>query len=549
MCREGGRPTRPSTGTHRYTLFQRDERAASVQVGAVLLFGLAIVSLTFYQAYIVPQETRAAEFDAYQEASTDLVELQNDVVEAGTAGSRSGTTVMTGAQYPPRVWSINPSPPAGVIRTTAAGNVTVSNAVSPADSDVAEVWDGSEKNFSTNRVTFDPAYSELSGDPIAVDGTLTYRQTSTTVQPLTSQSLLIGKRLTLVTITGDVNDGGQTTSLTTEPVSVSRESVPVTGASDVDADGDPELFVTVPTEASVEQWRDRLLAPNENVENVSAVPGGVRIELNGSVTYQLHLAQVEVRERGDGGDTTAPAPHYIVRAAGQNGSITTNQTADVTAEVRDRFNNPVPGTTVTFTDPTGATTNISTNEFGQATFSWTPLDTGSDTIDATFGGGDLAREQTTFTVQVGSACPDNDPECGDGEVNEKALDAQDQFLDNGQSTDVFLDSAVDDGSTVLLNFNNTGSETWTAFEVRLISYYTGNANNQITGDYNTTTVQWSGEFAALNHNYTVASGETHTAPLSNLDDSPGRGDWLLFSVKYERADGKLSVSTYIQQVQ
>ena len=530
-------------------MFRSDERAVAMQVGAALLFGFLIVSLAFYQAFVVPQESRKVEFDAYQEASDQLVQLHNDVVDAGTTGSRSGTTVKTGVDYPVRTWTINPGAPASVIRTTDTENVTLSNASSVNDPDVMEYWDGSTKEFRTKRLSFEPGYNELKATPLALDGTLAYRQTEGEIQPLTSQAFLIGDRITLVTVSGDVSDGGQATTLTTEPVSVSEKPVPITSTEDPDGDGDPELYITLPSEAPATQWQDRLLASNPNVVGVTDVAGGVRVELDGSVTYRLRLAQVEVRERGDGGDTVSPTGHYVVRAAGHNTSITANQTADLTAEVRDRYNNPVSGTEVTFTDPSGGTTNVTTNEFGQATFSWTPTETGEDSINASFDGGDIAREKTTFTVEVGAACPDNDAECGGGRATEKALEAQDQFLDNGQSTDIFLDSAVDDSNTIRLNFNSTSTYNWTAFEVRLITYYTGNSNNQITGDYDGTTIEFSGLFTALNSNYTVDTGTTYEATLNNLDDNPSKGDWVLFSVKYEREDGKLTVSTYIQQVQ
>lgn len=61
--------------TFRQRAFGADERAAALQIGAVLLFGFLVISLVFYQAFIVPQETRAAEFDAYQEASNQFVQL------------------------------------------------------------------------------------------------------------------------------------------------------------------------------------------------------------------------------------------------------------------------------------------------------------------------------------------------------------------------------------------------------------------------------------------------------------------------------------------
>ena len=66
-----------------------DDRGQSVQIGFVLIFGILIVTLSIFQAGIVPNQNRTVEFNHYQEVRNDMTVLYTEVVSLGSS-SRSG---------------------------------------------------------------------------------------------------------------------------------------------------------------------------------------------------------------------------------------------------------------------------------------------------------------------------------------------------------------------------------------------------------------------------------------------------------------------------
>lgn len=388
-----------------------DDRGQAIQIGAVLLFAFLIIAAAFVQAVVVPQHNKEIEFNSYQQTSADMIDLRNALLAAAGRGAQVGTNVRTGAQYPARVFFVNPGQPAGQVRNGTARNVTVQNAVAVNAPDTDDYWDGTDRNFSTRDAVFSPAYNRLDVPPVVVTGQLAFRRIEGGGVPITEQTLVRNRRISLVTVTGDFGGGGLSTALTAEPVSVSTRTVQVRNASGA------SLVLTVPTSLPASTWETEVLDGATTVVDVreNATREAVDIELEDGV-YELTLARVVLREESESttfGDATA---HYVVRAGGDNATITTDQTAELTAEVRDRFNNPNESAVVTFTtgDGTlsngttaGSTVNATTDEHGRATVSYDPSDSGTKTVTAEVdvdddGDFDLARETTTFTVQVGA---------------------------------------------------------------------------------------------------------------------------------------------------
>lgn len=386
--------------------FRGDDRAQALQVGAILLFGFLILSLSLYQASIVPDQNRGVEFNAYQEAASDLTELRNDVITAASKDTTTGTNVKTGAKYPSRSVFVNPGPPNGRLRTTAARNVSIENLTTvngEATNTRLFVENGvSGRNYSTRDVRFTPNYHNLDAQPMVVTGQQVYRYTGTAdgrFIPLSGQSLLQGDRLNLLFITGDLSAGGSTATVMTEPVSASTRTVTVTG------DGsDIVLTLGTPTGVSAETWVNKtgesLNASNPRVLDVEPDGDQVRITLDGSRTYRLSLAKVEVRAENDVDNASDPKPAYVLSKTANGTTVTVGERIELRVEVRDAYNNPLSGTTVEFTYPDGSTETVTTDSEGVARISYKPGDSGTKKFTAEITDPTVANAEPTTTFSV-----------------------------------------------------------------------------------------------------------------------------------------------------
>ncbi|PSQ44965.1 hypothetical protein BRD17_02455 [Halobacteriales archaeon SW_7_68_16] len=404
-----------------------DDRAQALQVGAILLLGFLIVGLSLYQVTVIPDQNRGVEFNAYQETGSNLIDLRNDVTKVASEGSTTGTNVRTGAEYPSRSLFVNPGPPNGRLRTTEPRNVTLEN-VTTADGEAANtesfVENGiSGRNHSTQDIHFAPNYNVLDAQPMVVTGQQAYRYTNGTDSPfipLSGQTLLQGDRLNLLSIAGDLDARGTMSSVTTEPVSTSTRTVTVTGDG-----GDIGLRLGTPAGVDADTWvnntGESLNTSNDRVLDVEPDGGRVRIELNGSRTYKLKLARVEIREQNDVSDVSNPEPAYVVSRVANGTPAAVNETIDLGVEVRDRYNNPLAGTDVQFTYPNASIENLTTDENGVATISYEPTDGGSkeftaEIVDAVVAGGEptTAFSLTVFESTTGGGGDGSGGGSGDG---------------------------------------------------------------------------------------------------------------------------------------
>lgn len=356
-----------------------DDRGQIVQLGVVFMLGLLVVVMSVYQASVVPQENKEIEFAASEQARADVSELRNAIIETAVTGTRTGTTVKTGAQYPSRVLFVNPPPPNGRLRTTDAQNVSVSNARA-TDGDIDDYWNGQRLNFSSKTLVFAPNYNEFDAAPIRIVGGFAYRNYSGRILTETAQPFVRGNRITLVTLAGDLQAGGYATAVTSEPVSASTRTVTVTG------DSGP-FNVTIPTEIPADAWRETILAaeydPDSDASDryVKAVtqdgPQAVTITFEGDATYELALAKVAVSESDQSGVST-PTAHYLVAPLDAQVNTGSDSRAKLVVEARDRFNNPRSNANVTVEAAAGRfetrdgealgenTATVRTNENGRA---------------------------------------------------------------------------------------------------------------------------------------------------------------------------------------
>lgn len=446
-------------------------RGQAIQVGAILLFGILILGVSIYQATVVPQQNARVEFNAYQEATDDMVSVRNDVETAATKGSAAGTVVQTGATYPARTIFVNPGTPAGTLSTTSTEPVQLHGvrAIGSEPENVERFWNGTSRAYDTSRLTFTPSYNEFDGPPVVLSQQSVYRTPGTQVLPVSATTFVSGNRITLVTVRGDLNTAGVTTAVTAEPVSTATRTVVVTGSGST-------FNITVPTPGPATAWNQSVgedVVANPNV--VATSPNAnetVTVTFNGSRRYELRLAAVELRGRSDARTIPRPDPTYVVPVT-TNGTVAPDQPTPVTVEVRDRYDNPVSGTDVTLTlvqgmgefAQGGTSRTVATDGGGRATVALVPDPdyTGNLTVRATYDFDGSGTVEAIERTDIGLST------AGDGQTD---VNAERGGVKLGTS----VAGSTGNSNLVDLVLNNTADEERAITDARVAFYFTTGQN-------------------------------------------------------------------------
>ena len=348
------------------------DRGQSIQVGAVLLFGILIVALAVWQAVGVPNQNEQVEFDHNQEVQQQLTELRGSILSLPGSTVGQSTTVTLGTRYPARAITINPPPASGTIETVGTtdsrSNITIANTT--AGGELGDFWNttpGDPQTYNTGRIEYQPNYNVYGDAPTTVYGqSVLYNEFTGTDRrlALSEQALIDGDRITLVTLNGSLRENRiDSVGIDLNPVSTRTRTVELTNRTA------GNITITLPTQLDSGQWDD-LLADEERVSDVRPGDGDtVVIELRPG-TYDLQLAKVGL---GTGvGDETE---QYLTDVGGTAFSINSDETQTVTVEARDRFNRPLSGVTINATaekNDTAFATTKTTGPDGQARFTYDP---------------------------------------------------------------------------------------------------------------------------------------------------------------------------------
>jgi len=383
-----------------------DDRGVTVQIGTVLLFAVLIVLVSTYQATVVPQQNEQVEYNHNQRVHGQLQDLRDELHRTAATGTPGTATVSLGTRYPERALFVNPAPPSGRLATTGRANVTIENAT--ASGETGDYWNGAARNFSTRGLTYEPRYSVYQDPPTTVyrNGVLYNRFADANVT-LAGQQLISGNRISLVALNGSLSESTNgAASVNVQPVSAPTRTVSVQNET-------ANVSIAVPTSLSEERavglWR-KLLADEMNESRgddryVLAVEAGpdedgndVRIVLEPGV-YELQMAKV-----GVGSDVTDSEAHYITDVRGDNATVSPGGKREIVVEVRDRYNNPVSGATVTANESSSQVTpeQAETGPDGRAVFVYEAPENASDetTVSFDIDGGSSARERANVTLYV-----------------------------------------------------------------------------------------------------------------------------------------------------
>lgn len=381
-----------------------DDRAVTVQIGAVILLGFLVVSLSLYQATVVPNENRQIEFQHNQRVQTDMLEVRNAILGTAATGSAAPATVELGTQYPTRTVAVNPSPPSGTLSTSSLGTIQVRNATADDAATAAEdypetadFWNGTTHNYTTKAIEYRPSYANYDNAPTTVyENGLVYNRFRSGNVTRSGQPVVAGTRISLVALSGNLSRGGASSLLVDpEAVSVSTRTISVTNNTTGE-----NVSVVVPSELDADAWRDLLnetgdYDPDANPSNGAYVyrvadrTNGVELYFEPGTTYQLKLSKVAV---GQNVDDTEPA--YLTSVEDLTEAPLVDRTYPFVVEARDKYNNPV-GTSAEAAADRGTVPPGVVGEPGRYRYQYfAPTTSGTDVVNVTYrtGSGDTVYQ-------------------------------------------------------------------------------------------------------------------------------------------------------------
>jgi hypothetical protein len=524
--------------------FRDDQRGVTVQVGAVLLLGIIVISLSIYQIQVVPAQNEQVEFDHSQAVQSDMQQVRNAILGTAATGSSRPTAVKLGMRYPARTLFVNPPPASGSIRTADAGEFTIENAAAVKD-ETGDYWDGSTRRFDTSRLVYSPDYAVYDNAPTTTyANSVVYNQfDSGRSISLSGQRLIDGNTVRLVALDGELSTArSDAVSIDPQAVSASTRTVAVQSTA-----SDP-LTVTVPTTLGQSTW-DQLLEDETDTDGsvedatVDTDADTLTVTLKPGV-YELRLAKVGVGTNV--GETSAT---YLTTVDAPE-STGTESTQEFTVEVRDGYDNPVSGVTVEAQAGDGSVTPSSktTDEEGRVTYSYeAPSSAGTDTIKVSYSGfsGDDTTE-ATYDISVNA-----DDGSGDGSGTGDSLNPASSESGAVRLVDATLGDTKND---LEITFDNTGTEDRTLDRARIAFFYYDRNNNKEPdfGELESNTADELGigdDFEPVNADVVFSPGEASVNIVFEQTGGGGtpdvRGAFFILQAEYEETS---EISTYFVAV-
>ncbi|MFB6183148.1 MAG: PA14 domain-containing protein [Haloarculaceae archaeon] len=213
-----------------------DTRGQSIQIGAILLFAVVVVSFSIYQAFVVPQQNEGVEFNHQNVVQQQFEKLRNDIVSAPTGRASSAVSLKLGVHYPSRTVAVNPEAPTGTLRTsrTTDGSVALAIDNANASGETGDFWNGSTRRYDTGFLAYEPNYNEFRNAPTTVyDNTVVYNDHRTANLTESGQRLVRGRTISLVALNGSLSTT-KTGPMTVDPEYVSSSDRSVSVTSDPD---------------------------------------------------------------------------------------------------------------------------------------------------------------------------------------------------------------------------------------------------------------------------------------------------------------------------
>lgn len=536
--------------------FLSDNRSQAIQIGAVLIFGILIVLLASWQAFGVPNQNEEIEFNHNQDVQEEMTDLRDTAVSMPGRTTPQSASVNLGVRYPARVIFVNPGPASGSLRTVGTTDesqeIIIENASAIDEGDhisVDDFWDGSEQTYNTGALEYRPGYNLYQNAPRTIyEHSVLFNEfeREDATLPITDQAIIDNDRITLVALNGSLSENrvGRA-SVDFKPVSTQTRIVDIT-----DDEEQGNITLHLPTRLSLEEWQS--LVSDEDTVTVTEsnrFDSGIELEFDSGADYELQLAKV-----GLGTKVTETEEAYLNGVSGNSDVISDDQSHTLTIEVRDEFNNPKGGVTVTGSAEGGDLKNEEreTRNDGKATFEYEPDELGSP--------GDRETHQLNFSIQYApdtelshdSSTPENitmsvtveSAEPVTGRAGQRAFNANWSVTENprGGETETIVDQpgikGCDDGVCTYnqtLSFEEGGDAELTLpmhtspevdgadadFAVSEEDYATVTSPEQIVGSTAETTFTPEEEETVTVFTWAGGSGDSIDIEIIELTDDPG----------------------------
>ena len=217
--------------------FSDDQRAVSAVIGFILIFGILMITLTVYQAQIVPQQNAQTEFKDFEETRDELIDLRNSISTAGQAGLPQFPSVRLGTSYQSRILTINPASPTGTLQTEQH-DIIIENGTDP------------QQKISTRFIEYQPGYNEIEVGSTWYENSVLYLDTPDRNNTIIEEQNLVigGNELRITALQKNITRTG--TSRTTISLDNTQSNTYLDEFSDTD-----ELTFKIPTRLNEDYWR------------------------------------------------------------------------------------------------------------------------------------------------------------------------------------------------------------------------------------------------------------------------------------------------------
>ncbi|WP_277554104.1 hypothetical protein [Halobaculum limi] len=236
-------------------------------IGFILIFGFLVVSYSIVQAYVVPNQNATIEYNHYQEARSDMVDLYAGIVSL-SASTQSGQVlvpVSLGTEYPARLLFLNPPPASGQLGTSTPGSLQIRTV--NGTSNTTEICGGT----STSGLTFTPGYYVSSQPSIRYEHGLLYVDTNDGGYAIIDHQPVVddtSNTINIYRLTGRFETRGRSTTL---PVELTGTKTYGLTTVKIEDNG-----ITLPSKLPATEWNDHILPPS-----IDATQNGSNIDLSG----------------------------------------------------------------------------------------------------------------------------------------------------------------------------------------------------------------------------------------------------------------------------
>ena len=266
-----------------------DSRGVAPLIGIILMFGFLVISLSAYQATVVPEQNTGVEFEHFETVQDEMVDVRSAIFQARTTTNPQSTTVTLGTNYPFRLVAFNPPPTTGELATSENGSILIEDQATGADN-TTDFDEFNPDDFHTRLLTYEPSYFELDAAlPIRHEYSVVYLDTrvddpeADIVLRDDNQQLVSGNEVVIPAVQREYSEvGSQTVAVDVEP-----------GISETETLSD--VSVTVPTKLPEETW-ERLLADELDADKIVVDEAAEELTLELDGQYDITFAPVGLDE-------------------------------------------------------------------------------------------------------------------------------------------------------------------------------------------------------------------------------------------------------------